>query len=298
MAMSSEESERIEVLHSKVNRLEEKYNDILKNIDALVKQQVEDGMLRVFDRVDIQKRLTKVFQNTEFARLQEDIAKLQQKSSSFAIFPSAPPKAASEARNHHISKTLIDKTFKELEHDWKLEPEPGNWERETVSDFIMEWWKKYAWNDPILKSIEQNNSTAYQFTRKNLPIEVNKLFYKWLSQKEDRETNNDVGKIKLTDEEGEELLHAKNEFKTVDIKVHPETEFWKNLQGMNKQDRKDALSFFEPPKTFVDRGLQQGMSDPRIREAWKREVMKKESTYPNTVYGSKMPTDNYYLTFD
>jgi len=296
--MSSEESERIEVLHSEVNRLEEKYNDILKNIDALVKQQVEDGMLRVFDRVDIQKRLTKVFQNTEFARLQEDIAKLQQKSSSFPTFPSAPPKAASEARNHHISKTLIDKTFKELEHDWKLQPEPGNWARAKVSDFIEQWWKTYPWNDPILKSIEQNNSTAYQFTRKNLQIEVKKRFYKWLSEKEDRATNDDVGKIKLTEEEGTALLNARNKFKIVDITVYPKTEFWKNLQGMNKQEKKDALSFFEPPKTFIDRGLEQGMSDERIREAWKREVMIKESTFPNTVYGSKMPTDNYYLTFD
>ena len=181
MAFAPHESDRLRgILLDEIDRLDGKYNgkynDILTkidmlvkqqvsaNIDTLVKQQVEEAMPHVFDRVDIQKRLAKVFQDTEFAQLKEDVANLKTKSNSISTFPSAPPKAASEARQHHISKNLLDKTFKSIQQDW--DNQPDTWERRPVSDFITEWWKNYTWNDPILVSLQQNNPTTYEFTQK------------------------------------------------------------------------------------------------------------------------------------
>ena len=261
-------------------------------------KQLQEAMLRVFDRMDIQKKLAKVFQDTEFARLQEDIANLKKKSNSFPTSPSAQPKAVSEARQHHISKTLIDKTFKRIEQDWKNQPD--NWERKSVSDFITEWWKNYTWNDPILVSLQKNNPMTYDFTQKNLPIEVNKRFYTWLVERPNATDDNDVAKIRLEDSEFRQLKQAREAFEKVDIRLHKDTPFWKKLQDMKRDEQKNKLWFFRPPDTFMQKGREAGMVDDRIREAWKREVINKKGEYqpPKIVLGSNMPTDNYHLTFD
>ena len=136
--------------------------------------------------------------------------------------------------------------------------------------------------------------------KKNLPIEVNKRFYTWLVERPNATDDNDVAKIALENSEFQQLEKARDAFESVDVRHNAETTFWKDLRGMKRDDQKTKLWFFKPPDTFMQKGREAGMEDDRIREAWKREVINKNSEYqpPDIILGSNMPTDNYHLTFD